>query len=291
MIERTAVYLLVGGVLTAGCSIDVSGNSAAVQEEKRFTVGSGTRLQVSTFDGSVEVRSWDQPEVLVQIEKRAASTEAAQALVVNTRQEGDTVVVEAPSRREGGGVGGFDSASVAFRITVPRQMRLDVSSGDGAISVRDVAGALSLRTGDGSVSAEGVDGDLRVHTGDGSISVRGGRGAFDLDSGDGSIDLSAAINGLRISSGDGAVRVDAAPGSVAKAGWTVTTGDGSISVRLPAAIDALVDAHSGDGRVRADWANVPDSDDVGGSFEGRLGNGGGTIRLRTGDGSIDISRQ
>ncbi len=293
MLERTAMCMLVGGVLSAGCSIDVSGNSATVHEEKRFTVGSVVRLRVSTFDGPVEIRSWDQNEVLVQIERRASTTEAAQALEVRTRQDGDTVIVEAPSRRDNDGFDGFTtSASVAFLITVPRQATLDVSSGDGAISVREVAGALSLRTGDGNISAEGVDGEVRLHTGDGAISVQNGRGVFDLDSGDGSIALSASIAGLRVSSGDGAVRVDAMPGSVAKAGWTVTTGDGSIDVRVPSAIDALIDAHSGDGRVHADWVNAPANPDAdAGSFQGRLGNGGGTIRLRTGDGAIDISRR
>ena len=65
-------------------------------------------------------------------------------------------------------------------------------------------------------------------------------------------------------------------------------------MHLPGNIDAELDAHSNDGRVRADDFNGltrSDRDDDSGSVRGRLGRGGRSLRVRSGDGSITISRR
>ena len=51
-------------------------------------------LSLSTFDGSVEIRAWDRPEVLVVIEKRAGDKEEAATIEVRAEQNGDRVVVD-----------------------------------------------------------------------------------------------------------------------------------------------------------------------------------------------------
>jgi hypothetical protein len=56
---------------------------------------------------------------------------------------------------------------------------------------------------------------------------------------------------LDLKSGDGSVHVRATDGSVVKSDWSISTGDGSIAVDLPATIDAELDAHSNDGSVNA----------------------------------------
>ena len=57
--------------------------------------------------------------------------------------------------------------------------------------------------------------------------------------------------------------------------------------------NADVEADSGDGRIIADWVDRQprDDDEDRDSFRGRLGTGGPVIRLRSGDGAIDISRR
>ena len=97
---------------------------------------------------------------------------------------------------------------------------------------------------------------------------------------------------------DGAVRLDVLDGSALKTDWSVNTGDGSISLRLPANLDADLDAHTGDGGVHADGLPAQaerDNDnrenrEKRDSLRAQLGKGGRTLRLRSGDGSINISR-
>jgi len=93
--------VLVVAAGSTACSIDVRGNESSSREEKRFTVSASepVDLQIRTFDGRISVRSWDKDEVLVEIDRRAPDQASAEALIVNDMQDGNKIVIEAPSDR------------------------------------------------------------------------------------------------------------------------------------------------------------------------------------------------
>ena len=282
---------------TAACSVDVRGDGAVVREEKRFTVTGAPDLQLRTFDGSIRLKSWDRNEILVEIERRGPDAETAKALVVEASQQGNKIVVEVPEpngTREVIHIGSWQSASVSLTVTAPRRLTLDARTGDGSITADDLAGTLALTTGDGSIRIRRVEGALNAHTGDGSIQIDNAVGRLEAQSGDGSIDVDGRFEAVDVQSGDGSVHVSADEGSVVKSDWSISTGDGSIAVQLPGNIDAELDAHSNDGRVRADGfsgLSTNQRDDDSGSVRGRLGKGGRVLRVRSGDGSIAINRR
>ena len=90
--------------------------------------------------------------------------------------------------------------------------------------------------------------------------------------------------------GDGSVTVRVDEGGRMTDDWTVRTGDGSVVLYLPSGFDADLDAHTSDGRVTSD---LDVTTTVSGridkkTLKGRLGEGGQTLRIRTGDGSIRL---
>jgi hypothetical protein len=89
------------------------------------------------------------------------------------------------------------------------------------------------------------------------------------------------------------VNVDVADGSQMKSAWNVSTGDGGIRLSVPQGFGAEVDAQSGDGPVRVDGVSTPDDrdEDEQRTVRGRLGSGGQALRLRSGDGSIEVTRR
>jgi len=289
--------LSIGG---SACSIDVRGEAIVKREEKRFVVNGPAELTLRTFDGSIQLKSWDKNEVLVEIERRGPDEKSTEALVVNTSQDGNRIVVDVPpprEQRDGIHIGSWQSPSVSLIVTGPRKVNVQARTGDGSISADELAGTVELNSGDGSIQARRVEGSLRVRTGDGSIDVTDAAGRVEADSGDGSIELSGRIEALDVRTGDGAVRLEILDGSTLKTDWSVNTGDGSITVRLPTNLDAELDAHTGDGGVRADGLPVAaERDDRNNDRENRdslraqIGKGGRTLRLRSGDGSINISR-
>jgi DUF4097 and DUF4098 domain-containing protein YvlB len=173
-------------------------------------------------------------------------------------------------------------------------VQLAARTGDGLIEVRDLEGTIDMNSGDGRIAATNVSGQLQVHTGDGPIQIDQVAGRVEADSGDGPVEVAGRLEGLTVRTGDGSVRIDAATGSTMKTDWRVTTGDGRIAFRVPAEFNADVDASTGDGVVRIEGISDPPPRDGDESDRrrvvGRLGSGGATLQLRSGDGSIEVSR-
>ena len=292
-----ALAFLVVGVASVACSIDVRGNEASTREEKRFTVSATdpVDLKIETFDGAIAIRSWDKNEVLVEIERRGPDQAAAEALVVNQMQEGNRISIEAPSPRNERNVitvGSWQSQSVNFTVTAPRRVMLQARTGDGSVEARDLQGTIDVNSGDGRIIASNLEGDVKVHTGDGTINIDRAAGRVDADSGDGSIEIDGRLDVLTVRTGDGPVRVNAANGSTMKSDWRITTGDGRISLRLPDGFNAAVDASTGDGSVRVEGISkeTRDGDEDRSRVVGQLGSGGAILMLRSGDGSVDVTR-
>jgi DUF4097 and DUF4098 domain-containing protein YvlB len=174
-------------------------------------------------------------------------------------------------------------------ISVPRETNIRARSGDGSISIERVTGRVDLRTGDGSIRASDVSGELTLDTGDGSITVDGVEGKLAVDTGDGSVNVVGKLGSVKLHTGDGSVVYRAEPGSAMTEPWEITTGDGGVSLYLPADFGAELDAHTGDGTIRNDL-NVENADGERErrTLRGRIGSGGKLLRVRTGDGAIRL---
>ena len=279
---------------TTGCIDLVGADGRYVEREtKHFTTSATPDLNLDTFDGAIEVRAWDKPEVDVVIEKRAVSREAAATIEIRADQSGNQVTVEAKVPKSSHIGFHFNSSrSARLIVSAPRTSNLLAKSGDGSIMVEKISGRLELRSGDGSIRGRDLAGDVKAHTGDGSIRLDGVHGSIDVDTGDGTVDASGTLTAVRARSGDGSVTIRAHGGSAPRADWEITTGDGSITLELPDAFDAELDAHTGDGRVRINDVTLSNvTGKIGkNNVRGQLGSGGHLVRLRTGDGSITLKR-
>jgi hypothetical protein len=297
MILRSLLAVGLSAVLpfVVGC-INISGDDFGrfvKRDEKRFNVDGKPEVVLATFDGSIEIRSWDRPEVLVVIEKRAATEAAADAVDVVSTQQGDRVSVEVkmPTNR-GLGWHWFGGGSARLVVSVPASSDVKASSGDGSIRLDRVNGTISLRSGDGSIHASSSSGNVSVSTGDGSIELDHVDGVLEATTGDGRVRMTGKLTSVHARSGDGSIAVHAEPGSSANADWELTSGDGSIALEIPDGFSANLDARTGDGGIHLDGISVAN---VTGAIKrnavtGQLGTGGRAVRVRTGDGSITLRR-
>ena len=282
-------------LVSPGC-IDLDGadfNKYVEREEKRFSTNAMPDVTLSTFDGSIEIRAWDRPEVEVIIERRAVSKEAAATIEVHADQTGNHVTVDVKTPKPGGfGIHFSDSRSAKLIVSAPASSNIAAKSGDGSIDVERISGRLELRTGDGSIRGRNLAGDVRAHTGDGSIRLEGVNGALDVDTGDGSVTASGKMTRVHARSGDGSMTIHADAGSAPSADWDIVTGDGSVTLELPDGFSGELDAHTGDGGIRMHDITLSNvSGTIGrNNVRGRLGSGGANVRVRTGDGSITLRK-
>jgi DUF4097 and DUF4098 domain-containing protein YvlB len=294
-----AMILLVAAATLAACEVNLNSEGIVSRETKTFKVSGTPQVQLDTFDGAIEVHSWDRNEVEVEIEKRAMEQSLVDEMHVSADQQGDRVVIKVtgPKRRDFDGiqVGVHFSPTARLRVAVPRQSQLQASSGDGSISVEDISGNISLNTSDGSVRGSRLSGEIVVRSGDGSIRMDQIEGKLDFETEDGSIGVEAKPTALRVRTADGSIRVEINPESAMAADWDVQTSDGSVTLNLPSGFNGMIDAETRDGAVRAGHPGISDESRVGENREERrrtlkatLGSGGHTLKIRTGDGTIRI---
>ena len=293
-IRSGAPILALAVVASAACSINLNAEQYVNKEHKTFTVSGQADVELKTFDGSIEVTSWDKPEVSVTIERRADSQAEAEALKVTADQTGNRIVIHAVKPEHSDSemhVGFHQGRSVRFVVSVPRTTDLNATSGDGSISVSGITGRVTARSGDGSITTSDIKGDVGLDTGDGSITAEGVTGNLKINSGDGSVTVRGQPQALIAHTGDGSVNVDVTAAAAPASDWELTTGDGGIHVTLPANFNAQVDAHTGDGGIEANDFGLRATGEERNDLRGSIGSGGPTIRLRTGDGGITLSKR
>jgi Putative adhesin len=291
--------LVAAAVALTACEVNLNSEGIVSRETKTFKVSGVPDVQLETFDGSIEVHSWDRNEVEVEIEKRAMEQSMVDEMVISSEQQGDRIIVKVtqPRNRDFDGIqiGVNFSPTARLRVAVPRNSQLAASSGDGSITVEDVTGKVALTTSDGSVRASRVTGELSVRSGDGSIRLDAVEGKLDLETDDGSIGVEAKPTALRARTADGSIRLRVDADTKMTEDWDVQTADGSVTLTLPSSFDAELDAETRDGSVRANHPAVTNESREGDDREERrrtlkatLGSGGRTLRVRTGDGTIRI---
>ncbi len=282
--------------------MNLNSEGLTTRETRNFKLTGQPEVVLDTFDGAIEIHSWDRDEVEVEIEKRAMEQSLIDEIKVHAEQKGNRVEVRVtgPAHEFHMTIGRNMSPSARLRVALPRASRVQASSSDGSIRIADVDGAITLRTADGSVAATRVSGDISIRTEDGTIRLERAAGKLDLETGDGSIVVDARPTVLRLKTGDGSIRAQIDADSAMAEDWDLSTEDGSVVLTLPSSFDGELDAETRDGTVRATHPLLRDvdrertSDDSDErrerrrSMRARMGEGGKALRVRTGDGSIRI---
>ncbi len=274
----------------AALAILLAAPRAALADEwhKTYTVSGKAAVRVTTNDGAVRIATWDGKQIEARVETigwRIADNEVR----VTERQSGDAVEVEArvPNTQWHMGI---DRRSLRIELKIPREADLNVRTGDGSVEVEPIAGTLDVHTGDGHITVSGAKGDIRLSTGDGHIDATGLDGRLDASSGDGRIHVEGRFDLVTLKTNDGAIDARVSDGSKMSAGWSVRSGDGSVTLHLPDGFQADVDAHTGDGRISLDFPLLVSGTFGRSELRGKMNGGGPTLYIRTGDGSIHIQR-
>ncbi len=296
---RVSTAAAVAATLGA-CEVNLGTEGLTAREKRTFQVSGQPDVTLETFDGSIEIHSWDRDEVEVEVEKRGMEQSVLDQITIEAEQQGDTIVLRVlgPTRAESRGmtIGIHIATAARLYVAVPRRLLLQARTGDGSIRAEDLAGRVVLDTGDGSITVDRVSGDIEARTGDGSIRLGNVDGRLNLETNDGRIEVDGKVDLLRAHTGDGSVRVRVASGAAMAGDWDIETGDGSVTLVLPSAFDADLDAETRDGSVQpahpliAESASDRDGDrpERRRALRARMGAGGHVLRIRSGDGSIRI---
>jgi hypothetical protein len=272
----------------AGLSVVVAVASPALGDEwsHKYPLTGAPDVHVKTDDGSVRIETGGGAEVEARVTTEGWKIAPGEVTVTES-QAGDRVEIQVQLPKNHFGWGS-QHRSVRVVLRVPKQADLDVHTGDGSVEAQPVSGRLNISTGDGSITADGLQGEIHLHTGDGSIRATGLGGRLEADTGDGSMNVRGRFDLLDLRTGDGGIEAGAEPGSKVETAWSLRSGDGSITLRLPEDLGAELDAHTGDGSIVLDKPLTVTGTIKSSSVRGKLGAGGQPLRIQTGDGSIRL---
>ena len=201
---------------------------------KTYNLSGQPDLSVDTSDANLHVDTWEQTTLAVHVTSNHYKIGEGGIEIVE-HQNGDRVELELRYPRHHFGVSiQFGSYRVDVDIHMPREGRVRLQTGDGAIRLANFKGTMELESGDGAEEIDSVDGNLRARTADGHIRAAGRFDALDLKTSDGRIEARVL------------------PGSTMASNWSLHTSDGSVTLELPDNFAADVDLHTADGRITLD---------------------------------------
>ena len=291
---RYALLLSLGLVLCAAPAHAGSGTGSGGGPklwDQAWEVSSHPDVRVVADDAHVRIHAGPAGHVSAHISyelKRWGLVIGANEPTVLFEHKGDQIWITARSPRGIGVIGGIYE-NFTVDVTLPQQVTLSVRSGDGALDCDPLEGRFTFVTGDGPVRAHGLKGDCDVSTGDGRVILDDMEGRLRARTGDGHLTASGRFDALDLSTGDGRVDATARPGSTVSTGWSLETGDGALTLRVPHDIAALLDAHTRDGRIYVHLPITTQGRLSGHELIGELNGGGPPLRIRTGDGSITLA--
>lgn len=230
--------------------------------EQTYAFAPGNELVLRNVNGSIEIEAWDQLSVSVEAEKkvRARGTSNAEEALAGLRIEVEEsngrleIRTEHPKHKHGilswlshGDV----SATVHYRVKVPREADLDVRTVNGRVRLAGVHGQIKVGSTNGKVEVQDAGGSLSARTTNGAISA----------------ELTAVDPGSNLE---------------------LTTTNGGIKVYLPSEIHANVSARTTNGSIETDFPIQVLGRLSRTRLEGEINGGGGRLALHTTNGSIHI---
>jgi hypothetical protein len=254
---------------------------------KSYPISTRANVRVDTNDGSVTVTTGNTQQVEFRVDY--AGHVLNKSVQIDSHQQGDEVELTAriPVRF-------FISLGMTRRfhieVRMPKDADLQVRTSDGSIKANGISGSIDLHSSDGAISVSSLKGTVRLHTSDGSIEASDLDGKCDALSSDGRIRLSGRFDVLSAKTSDGSVGIEALRGSKLDSGWSITSGDGSIDVALPAELGANIEASSSDGRISSDIPITMEGFMSKSKVHGKMNGGGSTLTIHTGDGSIHLKQ-
>jgi len=278
----------------------------AEEWSKSYTISGRAQVRVDTNDGSVRIATGDSKQVEFRVIYEGY--ELNKNLHIDSRQEGDSVQLNARVTGHWGFSWGRGHRGPRIEVRMPKDADLQIDTGDGSVETQPISGHVKIHTGDGSVRVQAVDGnvdidtgdgsitvegakgDIRLHTGDGHIEARNLDGRLDANSGDGHIKIDGRLDALNVKTGDGSIDARVEPGSKLTGGWSIHTGDGSVDLVLPADLRANIDASTNDGHISLGIPVTVEGTFSNSQIHGKMNGGGQSLTIHTGDGSIRLSK-
>jgi hypothetical protein len=257
---------------------------------------------VRHFNGPIEIREGAGDRVEFRADRRSnSSSRRYEDLTFEVEKGGDGLTLcavydgrsacdDGRDRRGWSWRGNDGPPSTRLTISLPKGVRLDAVTGNGAVTVDKASNDIRIVTGNGDVRISMTAGQVDVTSGNGDLEVDGATGPVRVGTGNGRVYVTTASGPVNARTGNGMidVRMKAITGN---GDMTFSTGNGTVRVSLPETFVGEIDASTGHGEFRSDFPIRIQGRLSPQRVRGTIGNGTGRlIRMSTGNGSLEVRK-
>lgn len=259
-LRRAVLVLPVLLVASAGCDIAMADftEKETAEWRKSYELRPGGQVEITNVNGKIDVVTGEGNTVEVVATKiaRGASKEAAKQTLgrieIREGASADGVKIETQFERSGAGLFGQANWQVQYRVTMPVQANLKLSTVNGGLEITGVAGHINAEATNGGIKARDIGGTIEATTTNGGVDV----------------DLS----------------------KVAEGGARLECTNGGIHLRLPADAAASLSARVTNGGIDTGGLTLQTrGESTRRRMDGDLNGGGPRITLAGTNGGINIS--
>jgi hypothetical protein len=262
----------------------------------RGTIPSGGQFTVRNFNGPIDIKPATGNTVEFRAEKRPRSGAEITdvAFEVRTSSNGDVSICSTQNEDSCDGDRHSDNGwrrqvTVTMTVLIPRNLRLKLATGNGAVSVEGAGSEVQASTGNGRVHIGETQGMVRVSTGNGDVDVRNAKASVNVSTGNGNVDVVTVEGPVEVSSGNGDIDVRMSA-LRAKEDMAFHTGSGDVKLTLPANYNGELDASTGNGTIRSEFDLKIKGQLSPRHVRATIGEGGPMLRMSTGNGEFEIRK-
>jgi hypothetical protein len=262
----------------------------------RGTIPAGGQFTVKNFNGPIDVRPATGNAVELRAEKRpkGGADVTDVGFEVRKSSNGDVSICSTQNEDSCDGDRHRDDGwrrqvTVVMTVLIPRNLRLKVATGNGALSVEGAGSEVQASTGNGRVHIGETQGLVRVSTGNGDVDVRNAKASVHVSTGNGDVDVVTVEGPVEVSSGNG--NIDVRMSALrAKEDMAFHTGSGDVKLTLPANYNGELDASTGNGTIRSEFDLKVKGQLSPRHVRATIGEGGPMLRMSTGNGEFEIRK-
>lgn len=260
-------------------------------------IASGGTLGIKHFNGPIDVRETSGDRVEVRAARISSRRGEDMTFEVENFSDGVTICSVYRGRNicddeRGRGWNWYrDEGPPSTRLTIllPKGVKLNASTGNGAMTVDKASNDVELRTGNGDVRLSMTAGTVEVASGNGDLDIDGATGTVRATTGNGRVYVTTSSGPVNVRTGNGPI--DVRMKTITGTGdMTFSTGNGSVTVALPANFAGEIDASTGHGDFRSDFEIRVLGRLNPRRVRGTIGNGGRLIRMSSGNGSLELRK-
>jgi DUF4097 and DUF4098 domain-containing protein YvlB len=266
--------------------------TAAPQVDTTLTVARGQRLDVNAYGGAITVRAWNQNAVRIE-----ATTSSLDQVEVSSSAS----VVSVRTRGRHG-----PPEEIKLRISAPSWIALTLSGVNTSVRVEGVRAPISVETVEGEVDVTGGEGLISLRSVQGSVKLRGARGRININSVNEDVDVTNSSGDVvaQTVNGEIVLQVDASSidantvnGDISYSGpirsggrYAFSTHNGDLSLTVPEGTSASVAVSTFSGEFESEFPVPLRGTRQGKGFNFTLGSGSAQVTLESFQGTIRLVR-